>query len=99
LARAIVDEILVALAMEFDDFEAQRDWFIGLVNDAMPMPTNGSGHPTALDDDGFTAIMRALYANLATALESDDGDALVAAKFSRPAVIRILVFLEALDEH
>ncbi len=98
MARAIVDEILVALVMEFDNFEEQRDWFIGLVNDAMPMPTNGSGHPTALDNDGFTAIMRALYDNLAAALETDDGDALIAAKFSRPAINRILVFLEALDE-
>ena len=31
--------------------------------------------------------------------EERSGDALVAAKFSRPAVNRIMVFLEALDEH
>jgi hypothetical protein len=31
-------------------------------------------------------------------LETDDGDALITAKFSRPAVDRILVFLGALDE-
>jgi hypothetical protein len=98
MARAIVDDTLVALAMEFDEFEEQRDWFIGLVNDSMPLPTNGSGHATALDDDGFTAIMRALYGNLARELETDDGDALITAKFSRPAVDRILVFLGALDE-
>ncbi len=99
MARVIVDDILVTLAMEFGDFEEQRDWFIGLVNDAMPLPTNGSGHATALDDEGFAAIMRALYRDLAGQLETEDGDALVAARHSRPAVDRILALWEELDEN
>lgn len=98
MARVIVDDILVGLAMEFQEFEEQRDWFIGLVNDAMPLPTNGSGHATALDDEGFSAIMHALYDDLARRLETEDGDAMIAARSSRPAVDRILAFLEELDE-
>lgn len=98
MARIIVDDVLVALAMEFQEFEEQRDWFIGLVNDAMPLPTNGAGGATALDDDGFTAIMRALYDSLARELETEDGDALIAAKYNRSVVDRVLAFLEALDE-
>jgi hypothetical protein len=97
MARVIVDDILVGLAMEFQEFEEQRDWFIGLVNDAMPLPTNGSGHATALDDEGFAAIMRALYDDLARRLETEDGDAMIAARSSRPAVDRVLAFLEELD--
>lgn len=98
MARVIVDDVLVALAMEFQEFEEQRDWFVGLVNDAMPLPTNGSGHATALDDEGFAAIMHALYDDLARRLETEDGAALVAARFSRPAVNQVLAFLEELEE-
>jgi hypothetical protein len=98
MARVIVDDILVALAMEFQEFEEQRDWFIGLVNDAMPLPTNGAGGASALDDDGFKAIMQALFGNLAQELETDDGDAMIAARFDRSIVDRVRAFLEALDE-
>lgn len=98
MARVIVDDVLVTLALEFQEFDEQRDWFIGLVNDAMPLPTNGSGHATAMDDESFAAIMRALYADLARQLETDDGDAMIAARFSRTAVDRVLAFLEELDE-
>jgi hypothetical protein len=98
MARVIVDDILVALAMEFQEFEEQRDWFIGMVNDAMPLPTNGAGGATALDDDGFKALMQALFADLARKLETDDGDAMIAARFSRPAADRVLAFLKEFDE-
>lgn len=98
IARAIVDDTLVALAMEFQAFEEQRDWFTGLVNDAMPLPTNGSGDATALDLDGFAAIMRALYGDLVGRLETDDGYALVAARFSGPAVDRVLAFVNELEK-
>lgn len=98
MARAIVDDVLVALAMEFQEFEEQRDWFIGLVNDAMPMPTNGSGHPTALEDDSFAAIMRALFQDMADRLENDDERALVIARYDRAMVARVEAFLLDLDE-
>lgn len=95
-ARVIVDDVLVALAMEFQEFELQRNWFVGLVNDAMPLPTNGSGHATALDDQGFAIIMLALYGDLAGRLETADGDAAISARFSRPAVDRVLAFVRDL---
>ena len=98
MARAIVDDVLVALAMEFQEFEEQRDWFIGLVNDAMPMPTNGSGHPTALEDDSFAAIMRALFQDLADRLENDEERALVIARYDRARVACVEAFLLDLDE-
>lgn len=96
LARAIVDDVLVALAMEFQEFEMQRNWFIGLVNDAMPLPTNGAGHATALDDKGFAGIMRALYGDLADRLGTDEGDAAISARFTRPAVDRVLALVREL---
>ncbi len=98
MARVIVDDVLITLAMEFEEFEEQRDWFIGLVNDAMPLPTNGAGAASALDDDGFKAIMQALFADLARQLETDDGDAMIAARFNRAAVDRVVTFLKELDE-
>lgn len=99
MARAIVDDILIALAMEFGEFEAQRDWFIGLVNDAMPLPTNGSGHSNTLDDEGFAAIMRALYADIVRRLGTEDGRALIAARFGLPAVDRIHALMDDLAAH
>lgn len=98
MARAIVEDVLVALAMEFQDFEEQRDWFIGLVNDAMPLPTNGSGHATALDDDSFAAIMRSLFEDLARRLDTADGKDMLTAKYDRAMVARVEAFLEELEE-
>lgn len=97
-ARNIVDDVLVHLAGEFADFEEQRDWFIGLVNDAMPLPTNGSGHSIALDDEGFAAIMKALYAHLALELGTRDGEARLVERHGAPAIKQLLALLAELDE-
>ena len=98
-SRDIVDDVLVHLAGEFAEFEEQRDWFIGLVNDAMPLPTNGSGHSIALDDEGFATIMRALYAHLARALGTREGEARLLERHGAPAIKQVLALLDELDQH
>ena len=98
MARTIVDDVLVTLAMEFQEFEEQRDWFIGLVNDAMPLPTNGAGQSTALDDDSFTSMMGAMYSDLARQLKTKDGNAEIVARHSQPAVDRVMALLKELNE-
>lgn len=92
----IVDDVLVRLAAEFADFEQQRDWFIGLVNDAMPLPTNGSGHAVALDDDGFAMLMRALFSRLARTLSKPDGEARIIERHGPTAVRNIRALLAEL---
>ena len=42
--------------------------------------------------------MQALFADLARQLETDDGDAMIAARFNRAAVDRVVSFLKELDE-
>ena len=98
MAGAIVDDVLVTLAMEFQDFEDQRDWFIGLVNDSMPMPTNGEGKATALDDKSFNALMSALYSDLAQQLKTKGGIAHIVERHAQPAVDRLQALLKELDE-
>lgn len=93
----IVDDMLVHLAGEFEDFDRQRDWFIGLVNDAMPLPTNGSGHAVALDDDGFELLMKALYSHLAQALETPEGEARLVERYGAAAVKNVIALLLELD--
>lgn len=97
-SQIIVDDVLVGLAGVFGDFEEQRDWFIGLVNDAMPLPTNGIGHSIALDDEGFTAIMRALYAHLSNQLGRREGEALLLERHGATAVKQVIQLLMELDE-
>lgn len=93
----IVDDVLVSLASEFEDFERQRDWFIGLVNDAMPLPAAGLDHPIALDDDGFTALMKALYWRLGPALASPDGRTRLVERHGNAAVEKTAALLARLD--
>jgi len=95
-SQDIVDDTLVQLAAEFADFESQRDWFIGLVNDAMPLPTNGSGYAVALDDEGFGMLMRALYSRLARALSKPDGEARIAGRYGATAAGTIRALLARL---
>lgn len=95
-SQDIVDDTLVHLAAEFMDFEPQRDWFIGLVNDAMPLPTNGSGYAVALDDEGFGMLMRALYSRLARALSKPDGEARIVDRHGARAVRNIRALLAQL---
>jgi hypothetical protein len=96
-SRDIVDDMLVHLAGEFEDFDPQRDWFIGLVNDAMPLPTNGAGHAVALDDDGFASLMKALYSHLAQALATREGEARLIERHGAAAVKNVLALLAELD--
>lgn len=88
-SQTIVNDVAMRLVEEFDDFEAQRDWFIGLVNDAMPLPTNGYGHTVALDDEGFTAIMTALFRDLMRRLQSARERAALVERYSALAVKRL----------
>lgn len=92
-SQDIVDDMLVTLAGEFGDFDQQRDWFIGLVNDAMPLPTNGSGHAVALDDDGFALLMNALYLRLARALATHEGEARLVERHGATAVRNVVALL------
>lgn len=96
-SQLIVDDVLVLVAQEFADFDEQRDWFIGLVNDAMPAPTNGSGHAAALDDEGFALIMNALFAHLAQDLRSKAGRARLVERHGEPAVERLRAFIGNLE--
>ncbi len=98
LAQTIVDDLLVSLAKEFEDFAEQRDWFIGLVNDAMPLPTNGSGHSLSLDDEGFGAIMRALYRHIAGELQTGAGRDRLGARHSPPTIEAVESLLSELEE-
>lgn len=85
-SQRIVDDVAIRIAEEMHDFEAQRDWIIGLVNDAMPLPTNGSGHSVALDDEGFDRIMAALFRNLMREMRSSKGRARLAERYGGAAV-------------
>jgi len=96
-SQDIVNDVLVHLAGEFGDFDPQRDWFIGLVNDAMPLPTNGSGHAVALDDDGFTVLMKALYSRLAEALATHEGEARLLERHGAAAVEKVVALLVELN--
>lgn len=98
LSQIIIDDMAVHLATEFEDFDAQRDWFIGLVNDAMPLPTNGSGHTVALDDDGFKTIMQALFAHLAREVSTREGMNRLLERHGATTVKQVQDFLQALDE-
>ena len=97
-SQDIVDDTLVHLAGEFGDFDQQRDWFIGLVNDAMPLPTNGSGHAVALDDSGFSLLMTALYANLAQAIGTPDDEARLLERHGAAAMDKVRALLTELDQ-
>jgi hypothetical protein len=95
-SQDIVEDMLVHLAGEFADFEQQRDWFIGLVNDAMPLPINGSGHAVALDDEGFAMLLRAAYSRLARALSTPEGEARIVERHGATAVENIRALLAQL---
>lgn len=97
-SQLIVDDVLVLVAQEFADFEEQRDWFIGLVNDAMPAPTNGSGHAAALDDDGFTLIMSALFGHLAQELDSVAGRPRLVERHGEQVIERLRAFVTTLKK-
>ncbi len=97
-SQDIVDNVLVQLAGEFTDFARQRDWFIGLVNDAMPLPADGLGHAVALDDDGFNALMTALYARLARTLSTPDGEARLTERYGARATKNVRMLLGEMKE-
>jgi hypothetical protein len=97
-SQDIIDDTLVYLAGEFEEFERQRDWFIGLVNDAMPLPPNDSGHAVALDDDGFALLMNALYSRLAQTLATEAGTARLRERHGAAAINKAGALLARLDE-
>lgn len=98
-SQTIVNDVAMRLAEEFMDFEAQRDWFIGLVNDAMPLPTNGSGHTVALDDEGFTSIMTALFRDLMRQLQSKRDRAGLVERYGAATVERLEALASFLVRH
>jgi len=68
-AVALADDVLVVVAHAFANFEHRRTWFLGLVNNRLAAPAAGADDAQwQLSDYGFAELMRALFADLASAV-------------------------------
>lgn len=97
-SRSIVDDIMADLTQHFADFDKQRDWFIGKVNDAMPASGNGTGAGHAFDKAEFTLMMKALYSGLRDELSAAGGEDRLGERYTAAVVARIKEFLAAVDK-
>ncbi len=69
---ALVDHVLVVVAHYFTSFDKRRAWFMELVNSHLAPAAHGApDEHWRLGDSAFSALMRALFADLATSLRTD----------------------------
>lgn len=64
-ARALVNDVLVAIAHYFNNFHKRRDWFLDLVNSHLaPAQPGAADEHWQLSRHGFAELMHALFADL-----------------------------------
>ncbi|RAU20993.1 hypothetical protein CU669_15520 [Paramagnetospirillum kuznetsovii] len=95
-ARALVNEALVVVAGTFAAFERRRAWFIELVNaNLTPVRRGASDEHFRLGESGFSALMRALFADLAAGLRAHPAEAV--ARWGAPTVEDLKAFFRRLE--
>lgn len=71
-AKLLVNEALVVVAGTFSSFAKRRAWFLEMVNAHLtPVRRGASDEHFRLGESGFSALMRALFADLAASLRID----------------------------
>ncbi|CAA7614553.1 hypothetical protein [Magnetospirillum sp. SS-4] len=94
--RAVVNDVLVVVAHYFSSFQRRRDWFMDMVNGQLtPVRRGASDEHFRLGESGFSALMRALFADLEASLRRDPGG--VRARWGADAVDALELFLRRLD--
>ncbi|MEW5727435.1 MAG: hypothetical protein AB1918_06375, partial [Pseudomonadota bacterium] len=71
-ARALINDVLVAVAHYFGNFHRRRDWFMDLVNSHLaPAQPGAADEHWQLTNYGFAELMHALFTDLRTRLRAD----------------------------
>ncbi|MDO8605665.1 MAG: hypothetical protein Q7R40_03935 [Phaeospirillum sp.] len=71
-AKALVNDVLVVVAHYFSSFEKRRAWFMEMVNSQLtPVRRSASDEHFRLGESAFSALMRALFDDLAATMRAD----------------------------
>ncbi len=97
-AAHIIDDVLVHIAREFEDFDHRRDAFIKTVNAGIGAPRNGSGHKTGFGPFEFALVMNALYTRLERQMANGGERAQLRERHGEAALEHLATLLEGLGE-
>ena len=71
-AKALVNDVLVVVAHYFSSFDKRRAWFMEMVNHHLtPVRRGASDEHFRLGESAFSALMRALFDDLAATMRKD----------------------------
>jgi hypothetical protein len=94
--KALVNDVLVVVAHYFSVFDKRRGWFMDMVNGQLtPVRRGASDEHFRLGESGFSALMRALFADLETSLHRDPRA--VRARWGDETVEALTAFFRRLD--
>ncbi len=95
-AKALVNDVLMVVAHYFTGFDKRRAWFLEIVNSHLaPVPKGEADEYFLLGESGFSALMRALFADLATKARTNPRG--VANRWGEGAAAALNVFILRLD--
>lgn len=96
-ARALIGDVLIALAHSFANFAKRRDWFLTLINSHLtPVAHGAPDEHWQLTNYGFAELMRALFKNLRDTITHDPEAA--AKRYGEHAVDAVRVFFKQMDQ-
>jgi hypothetical protein len=94
--KALVNDVLVVVAHYFSVFDKRRGWFMDMVNGQLtPVRRGASDEHFRLGESGFSALMRALFADLEAGLRLDPRA--VRARWGDETVEALTAFFRRLD--
>ena len=95
-ARALADDVLTVVAHSFNEFEHRRGWFLDLVNGNLAAPAASTADALwRLTPHGFAELMRALFADLRSALATSPDS--LRRRYGDNTVTMLATFLRRLD--
>lgn len=94
-ARALVTDVLVAVAHYFGSFDKRRDWFLNLVNANLDNTLGSDGENWRMNNHSFAEMMHALFGELRIVLIKRPDE--IAHRHGEHAATAVSEFLARLD--
>lgn len=98
-AKALILDLLVAIAPHFEELDKRLEWLRELINSNMPPAKPTSGKPDwTLDQIGLVRLLDAVFADLRTALEDDLGRLRITKRHGFEVLEALLEAFETFDK-
>lgn len=98
--QKVMCDLLVEIAPHFADMERRLDWLLSVINGHLtPVGSGAIGANWRLSGHGLVLVVEALFAEILTVLEDDQGQHRIEENYGAEALKAILTIMDGIEHH